>query len=50
MDQSKIKSFADDSLNVAQPMQFVFDTVEYIVGKGENTGYQHIHLFPQYRD
>ena len=27
--------------------KFVFDGVENIVGKGENTGYQHYLLFPQ---
>ena len=26
----------------------VFDGVENIVGKGENAGYQHFLLFPQY--
>ena len=28
-------------------MEFVFDTVENTVGKGENTGYQHFLLFAQ---
>ena len=28
-------------------VQFFFDKVEGIVGKGENTGYQHFLLFPQ---
>ena len=27
---------------------FVFDKVEKIVGKGENAGYQHFRLFPQF--
>ena len=26
---------------------YVFDRLEYIVGKGENAGYQHFLLFPQ---
>ena len=29
-------------------MIFVFDRVDNIVGKGENAGYQHFLLFPQY--
>ena len=29
-------------------MKFFFDRVENIVGKGENAGYQHFLLFPQY--
>ena len=29
-------------------MIFVFDRVEYIAGKGENAGYQHFLLFPQW--
>ena len=28
-------------------MNFVFDMVENIVGKGENAGYQHFLFFPQ---
>ena len=28
---------------------FVFDRVKNIVGKGENTGYQHFLLFPQHK-
>ena len=28
-------------------MMFVSDSVENIVGKGENAGYQHFLLFPQ---
>ena len=27
--------------------KFVFDTIENIVGKGENAGHQHLLLFPQ---
>ena len=29
-------------------MIFLFNTIEIIVGKGENTGYQHFLLFPQW--
>ena len=44
---SKLKAFADDNSNVAQMVQFFWDRVENIVGKGENAGYQHFLLFPQ---
>ena len=45
---SKLKAFADDISNVAEMVEFVIDEVENIVGKGENAGYQHFLLFPQY--
>ena len=35
LDQSKLKAFADDELNVAKMIISVFDRVENIVGKGE---------------
>ena len=41
------KVFADDKINVAKKMKFVFGKVENIKGKGENAGYQHFLLFPQ---
>ena len=44
---TKLKAFAEDKLDVAKIMFFVNDTVENIVGKGENAGYQHFLLFPQ---
>ena len=44
---SKLKVFADDKINVTQMIISVFDREENIVGKGENTGYQHFLLFPQ---
>ena len=31
---SRLKAFADDNLNVDQKMEFAFDRVENIVGKG----------------
>ena len=46
MDLSKLKAFADDKMNVAKMMFHVFDRAENIVGKGENSGYQHFLLFP----
>ena len=47
MDCAKLKSLADDKLNVAEVMFSVNNWVENIVGKGENAGYQHFLLFPQ---
>ena len=41
VDLSKPKEFADDKLNLAQKLRFVFETVEKIVVRGENTVYQH---------
>ena len=42
-----MKAFADEKMNVAEMMIYVFDRVENIVGKGENAGYQHFLLFEQ---
>ena len=47
LDWSKSKALADDKINVAEMMIPLSDRVENIVGKGENTGYQHCLLFPQ---
>ena len=47
LDVTKLKAFADDKMNIAQMMIFVFDRVENIVGRGENAGYQHFLLFPK---
>ena len=47
LNMTKFKAFADNKLNVAQMMISVFDRIENIVGKGENTSYQHFLLFPQ---
>ena len=44
---SKLKAFADNKFNFAKIMISVFDSLENIVGKGENAGYQHFLLFPQ---
>ena len=35
LDQTKLKAFADDKLNVTKKTIFVFDRVENIVKKGE---------------
>ena len=47
LDQSKLKAFADDKINVTEKIEFVLGRVENIVGKVENAGYQHFLLFPQ---
>ena len=39
LDWSKLKAFADDKLKVAKIMTSVLDSVENIVGNGENAGY-----------
>ena len=44
---TKLKTLADEKINVAQMITSVFDMVENTVGKGENAGYQHFLLFPQ---
>ena len=44
---SKLKAFADNKRNAAEMIISVLDTVENIVGKEENAGYQHFLLFPQ---
>ena len=47
LDMTKLEAFADDKLNVAKMMIYLFNWVENTVGKGENAGYQHFLLFPQ---
>ena len=47
LDQSRFKAFADEKMNVTKKLKFLFGSVENIVGKGENAGYQHFLLFPQ---
>ena len=44
---TKLKTFADDKLNVARTMISLLDRVEKTVGKGKHVGYQHFLLFPQ---
>ena len=48
LDWTKLKAFANDKLDSAKVMISVYNRVENIVGKGENAGYQHFLLFPQY--
>ena len=47
MDWTKFNAFADDKINVAKIMVPVSDSVENIVGKGQNVVYHHFLLFPQ---
>ena len=47
LDWSKFKAFADDKMNVAKMMNYVFDGAENIFGKGENASYRHFILFSQ---
>ena len=42
-----MKAFADDKINATEKSKFDLESLENIVGKGENAGYQHFLLFPQ---
>ena len=44
----QLEAFADNKLNFAKMMISISNSVENIVGKGENAGYQHFLLFPQF--
>ena len=45
---TELKAFEDDKLNTGKLKIPVFERVENIVGKGENAGFQHFLLFPQF--
>ena len=47
LDQSKLKAFADDKINVTERVKFVLGRIKNIVGKGENAGYQHFSFSQQ---
>ena len=47
LDWSKLKAFADNKIDVNEQLKFSLGGLENIVGKGENAGYQHFHLFLQ---
>ena len=47
LDQTKLKAFADNKLNVTKVIISVFDRVENIVGKRRNCLYKQFLLFPQ---
>ena len=42
LDFSKLKEFVDVIINNTEMMTSLSNSVENIVGKGENTGYQHL--------
>ena len=41
LDWSKLEAFADEKINVAEIIISLSDGIQNIVGKAENTGYQH---------
>ena len=43
----KLKAFPDDKPEVTEMRIVLFDRVENTVGKEENAGNQHFHLFPK---
>ena len=47
LDWSKLKTFADDKINVTKELKSGLEREENIVGKGENAGNQHIFSFSQ---
>ena len=44
---TKFKAFAGDKIIAIQKFKFVYGRIENIVGKEENTGFQHFLPFPQ---
>ena len=48
LDWSKLKALAHDKVSVVENLEFVFEGVENIVGKGEISGYQHFLFFPHF--
>ena len=46
LDLSKLKGSADNKINVTKKLKFALERAENIVGKGENSDYQHFLLFP----
>ena len=47
LDWSKLKAFADDKIKVAEMRSSLSDRKENLLGKKENSGFQHFLLFPQ---
>ena len=47
LDQSKFKELADAKINTTTKLKFVLAMVESVLGKGQNSGYQHFVLFPK---
>ena len=48
LDLTNLKELADGRFIVSEMMILLHDRKENIVGKGENAGYQHFLLFPQW--
>ena len=48
VDSSRFKALEDEKLDMTQKLKFALGRVENILFKGENAGYQHFLLFPQY--
>ena len=48
LQESKLKAFAEDKIVLTKKLKFLLGRVENIVEKGENAGYQHFLLFPQF--
>ena len=48
LDLSKLKAFEADKINATQTLKFHLGRVENVAVKGENSGYQHFLLFPQF--
>ena len=44
---TKLKAFTDNNFTAAKMVQFPFQRLDNIVGKGENADHQHFLLFPQ---
>ena len=47
LDWSKFKAFAENKIYVTENLKIILGRVQNIVGKGENSGYQHFLLFQQ---
>ena len=48
LDWSLWKAFADVKIDMTEKLKFVLGKIENIEGKGDNAGYQHFLLFPQF--
>ena len=48
LDLSKLNVFAGDNLHVNRKLKFALESVENIVGRGENFDYQYFLFFSQY--
>ena len=45
LDESKFKAYVDDKIILTQNSKLLLESVENMVEKGENAGYQHFLLF-----